>query len=178
MLLALVLCACGGTSDQLEQALRFRTDLTAAGGCSFCGEITVDYGDSVGRFTVECEVVADGTVYLTVVEPEELREVTATVAQQGGRVTYDGLSVEFGLLAEGNLIPAAAPAVVADCWSEAYISSAGTEGEDYRVTYERDYGEKRLTVDTFFKNGLPYLAQVCYNQSCVLQLCISDFKMN
>lgn len=176
--LLLPLWGCSAQENQLEEALHFRASLTQAGGCSFVGTITADFGDSVEQFTVSCRVSSDATTELTLLEPETLEGVTATVSADGGTVAYDGLMVEFGLLAQGNLIPAAAPAVVAGCWSSAYISSAAHDADGYRVTYERDYEEKRLTVDTFFKNGLPYYAEVCYNQACVLQLEISNYTMN
>lgn len=178
LLLLLPLWGCAGQESSLDEALRFRASLTQAGGCSFVGRITADFGDSVEVFTVSCRASAEGTTELTLLEPETLEGVTAVVSQDGGTVTYDGLMVEFGLLAQGNLIPAAAPAVVAGCWSSAYISCAASDADSYRVTYERDYEEKRLTVDTFFKNGLPYYAEVCYNQTCVLQMEISDYTMN
>lgn len=179
ILLLTLLCACGGKEKNTpEEAIAFRAALVEAGGCTFRGEITADFGDSVTTFTVDCAAGADGTVQLTLVQPEELSGIAATVTDDGGTVTYDGLILEFGLLAEGNLIPAAAPAVVVACWRGEYISCAGTEDEYYRVTYEKGYDEKCLIVDTFFQNGLPIYAEICYNNRTVLKLAVSEFTLN
>ena len=58
-----------------------------------------------------------------------------------------------------------------------YISSAGQEEERYRVTYERDFDEKKLFVDTWFENAVPICAEVCYNGQRILKLQITDFTL-
>ena len=175
---SVLLCVgCGSTESHLEEAITFRAELVQAGGCTFQSQITADYGDQVERFTVNCQGDAEGTVHLTIVEPAVLEGVTATVTEGGGAITYDGLSVDFGLLAQGNVIPAAAPSIVLTCWLSEYISAAGQEGEYYRVTYQKDYEEKQLIVETYFKNGLPNYAEVCYNNQGVLKLQFSEFQL-
>ena len=116
---------------------------------------------------------------ITVTAPETLEGITAHVTGDGGKITYEGMSAEFGLLANGNVSPAAAPAITAACWQREYISAAGQEDDGlYRVTYEKDYDEKRLIVDTWFKNDLPIYAEVCYNNQRILKLTITDFALN
>lgn len=173
---ALLLCGCAGEEDVLEPAIGFRAALLQAGGCSFHAKIEADFGDTVEHFAVDCDYDADGTAKLTLTEPETLAGITASVTERGGRITYDGMSVDFGLLANGNVSPAAAPALTALCWYGEYISAAGWEEDLYRVTYEKDFDEKRLHIDTYFKNDLPILAEVCYNHQRVLKLEISDFS--
>ena len=103
--------------------------------------------------------------------------ITATVAADTGKLTYDGMALDFGLLANGNVVPAAAPAIAADCWLRQYISSAGYEDERYRVTYERDFDEKCLFVDTWFENAVPICAEVCYNGQRILKIQITEFQL-
>ena len=161
----------------LEPAIEFRAALLQAGGCSFRAEIEADFGDTVECFTVDCAFTTDGTARLTLIEPETLAGITATVTNGGGKITYDGMAVDFGLLANGNVIPAAAPALTALSWSGEYISAAGWEDDVYRVTYEKDFDEKRLQIETYFKNDLPILAEVCYNNQRILKLTISDYSL-
>lgn len=174
----LLLTGCGGGESAVAPAIKFRASLVQAGGCSFTAEITADFGERAETFTVSCQVSADGTAELTVLQPETLSGITATVSGDGGRITYDGMAMDFGLLADGNVVPAAAPALVATCWSTEYIASAGTEGDLYRVTYEKGFEEKTLTVDTWFENDLPISSEVCYNQTRILKLTLSDFTFN
>ena len=177
-MLCALLFGCAREESVLEPAIEFRADLLQAGGCSFRAKIEADFGDRVEIFTVDCDYDADGTARLTLVEPETLAGITATVTEGGGKITYDGMAVEFGLLANGNVIPAAAPALTALCWSGEYIAAAGTQDDAYRVTYEKDYGEKRLQIDTYFKNDLPFFAEVCYNNQRILKLEISDYSFH
>lgn len=80
-----------------------------AGGCSFRAELTADYGDYVVPFALDCETEVNGQTHFTVAAPETLAGITAAVDETGGTVTYDGLMMDFGLLANGRLAPAAGP---------------------------------------------------------------------
>ena len=175
-LLCLLLAGCTEGKDTLSHAVEFRAALVQAGGCSFQAEITADFGETVESFTVSCEAQADGETNLTILEPETLAGITATVTQVGGKITYDGMMLDFGLLADESLAPAAAPSLMVACWSGEYISSAGNEDAYYRASYEKGYDEDVLKVDTWFENGLPIYAEVCYNDARILQLKITDFE--
>ena len=177
-MLCALLCGCASEESILQPAIEFRAALLQAGGCSFRAAIEADFGDRVEVFTVDCDLDEDGTARLTLIEPESLAGITCSVTDGGGKITYDGMSVDFGLLANGNVIPAAAPALTALCWREEYISAAGTEQDAYRVTYEKDFEEKRLQIDTYFKNDLPFFAEVCYNNQRILKLEISDYSLH
>ena len=76
-----------------------------------------------------------------------------------------------------SLASAAAPAITVTCWSSEYITAAGEDETGYRVTYEKDFDEKMLKVDTWFENGIPICVEVCYNNQRILNLTISDFTM-
>lgn len=170
--------ACAAEDKYISPALEFRTALIQAKGCSFVAEVTADFGKTVQIFTMDCESDAQDAFYLTVLEPETLKGITATVKESGGQITYDGLAMDFGLLANGNVIPAAAPAIVAACWTDEYISAAGEQGEEYRVTYEKNFDENRLIVDTWFKKGVPICAEICYNNQRIIKITIRDFSFN
>lgn len=177
ILIGMFLAGCTAQKDTLSPAIGFRASL-ARGGCSFHAVVQADLGETAVRFAMNCNVTPDGALTLSVTEPETLAGITARVAAQSGKLTYDGMAMDFGLLANGNVIPAAAPAIVADCWLRQYISSAGQEEERYRVTYERGFDEKKLFVDTWFENEIPICAEVCYNGQRILKLQITDFTLN
>ncbi len=177
-LCALLFAGCAKEEEVLDPAIEFRAAILQAGGCSFHAGIEADFGETVERFAVDCDYSTDGTAVLTLTEPETIAGITASVTEHGGKITYDGMSVDFGLLASGNVNPAAAPALTAICWSGEYISAAGWEEDVYRVTYEKDFDEKRLLIDTYLKNDLPILAEVCYNNQRILKLELSDFSLH
>ena len=160
MCLCLLLGGCGGRSQGVSPAIAFRASLVQAGGCSFRAELTADYGDYVVPFALDCETEVNGPTHFTVAAPETLAGITAAVDETGGTVTYDGLMMDFGLLANGRLAPAAGPAVVAYCWSSAYLAAGGEAEKLVTVpTLEaaQDLLEGELTEgDTvLFLNDLP-----------------------
>ena len=159
-------------------AITFRANLVESGGCRFTAAITVDYGQRVQCFRLTCDADGEGTAKITLLEPETVAGVTATVSDGGGRITYDGMALDFGLLADGQLIPAAVPSMLATCWMKEYISDAGQDETGYRVRYRKKIEEKELYLDTFFENGIPISAEVCYNNHGILKIEISDFALH
>ena len=121
----------------------------------------------------------NGPTLLTVAAPETLAGITAAVDETGGTVTYDGLMMDFGLLANGRLAPAAGPAVVAYCWSSAYLAAGGEEdGPVPARPMRKDYEEKNAQGGHLvLKNGIPIYAEVCYNGQRILNLTISEFSL-
>lgn len=178
VLLCVFLCGCSAEENVVSQAVEFRAALVQAGGCSYTAQISADFGGTVEEFTVSCRSLADGTTELTILAPETLEGITATVTDSGGKITYEGMAVDFGLLANNSLAPAAAPSLIAACWSSEYIAFAGMEEELYRVTYEKGFDEGALKVDTWFENSLPIYAEVCYNNTRILRLTITEFQFN
>ena len=178
MLLTVCFCGCQSEESTLRPAIEFRADLVQAGGCSFSAEVEADFGDMTEQFSLYCEA-QQNCMDITVTAPETMEGINAHITENGGKITYDGMSAEFGLLANGNVSPAAAPAITAACWQNEYISAAGQEDDAlYRATYEKNFDEKRLIVDTWFKNDLPIYAEVCYNNQRILKLTITDFVLN
>jgi hypothetical protein len=88
------------------------------------------------------------------IAPETLAGITAAVDETGGTVTYDGLMMDFGLLANGRLAPAAGPAVVAYCWSSAYLAAGGEEDGRFRATYENAMAALQVLRDKFGGSAL------------------------
>ena len=177
-LLLICLTGCKGEDRLLSQAIRFRGELVEAGGCSFIADLECDYGEIVEHFSLQFDWTEGSGGELTLLEPETIAGITARVSPEEGTVTYDGLALGFAPLAEDSVSPAGAPALVVDCWSRAYIHSAGEDGERYRVCYQKNYGQNAMLIDTYFENGIPILAELCYNGKRILKLSISDFTFH
>lgn len=138
-------------------------------------DIQADYGQGIHCFTVACEGDGEGKLRLELTAPETISGICATVKGETGELSYEGLSLGFGLLAEGRISPVAAPAIALDCWLSEFVLSAGTEGELYRASYEKKISEKALLLDTYFENGIPIFADMCYNNKKIIHMEISDF---
>ena len=177
LIMCFLLTGCGNTDRALSSAMDFRADLVQAGGCSFTARVTADFGESIQNFTMECRSDPKGDITFLLKEPETLEGITGTVTSEGGKITYDGLALDFGLLADGKVIPAAAPAILTSCWAGEYISAAGTEEDLTRVTYEKGF-ENKLVADTWFQNHVPICGEVCYNGTEILRIEITDFLLN
>lgn len=178
VLLCLLLWGCSGENVGMQEAVEFRSELVQAGGCSFQAQITAEFEQSVTEFSLDCQCSSEGTAQIVILSPESLQGVTATVTEKGGTLCYDGLAVDFGLLAEGKLAPAAAPLLLSQCWTSEYILSAGEQEGLCRVSYQMGYGEKSMNVDTWFENHLPIYAEICYNNERILKVSISEFSLN
>ena len=177
MTACLLLTGCSSAEKAMDSALSFRSELIKAGGCSYTACVTVDYGSSVQEFAMDCRSDEKGNTDFTVVSPETLSGITGKITDTGGKITYDGMAMDFGFLADGKVIPAAAPAIAASCWAGEYISAAGQEENLTRVTYEKGFEEK-LIADTWFQNHVPICAEVCYNDTEILRIEITDFILN
>lgn len=176
VLMCLLLCGCTKTENSVHEAVRFRADLVQAGGCRYRAEICADFGTTVECFTVSCESLADGTTELVIESPESLSGITATITDKGGKITYDGMAVDFGLLADDSLAPAAVPALMVSCWSSEYIVCGGNEEGRYRASYEKGFDESVVKIDTWFENHLPIYTEVCYNDCGILRITITEFE--
>ena len=176
-----LLCGCAAREEsRMEEALAFRAALLGAGGCSFLGEITADYGDEVYTFTAACTTDAEGALSFSLTEPETIAGISGTVQSDGGKLTFDGPALAFGLLADGKVSPATAPYVVSESWRTGYITSVGQDDSGLRLTVDTSFEENPLTVDTWLdeETGIPLFAEVCYNGQRILTVSISEFQYN
>lgn len=178
-LLLLCLCfltACKGEESALSQANLFRAELLSNGGCAFTVDIQADFGQGIHSFTVECDSTSEGVLTMEVLSPETIAGICATVEGDTGKLQYEGLSLTFGMLADDTISPVSAPGILADCWLSEFVLSAGKEGERYRASYEKKISGKVLLLDTYFENGVPISAEICYNNMRIIHMEIRDFS--
>lgn len=162
-----------------QPPLTFRTALLQSGGCSFTAAITADYGESAASFTLDCVFSPETGASVTVTEPESIAGIQAQVKDTAASVSYDGMQLGLGSLADGNLAPLAAPYVLGQCWAGEYIDATGTEDGLLRTTYRMGYEEKELVVDTWFSQEplAPVRAEISFEGRMVLRTDISAFSM-
>jgi len=174
-----LLTGCSKEQADREKALSFRTALMEAGGCQFSAEIRADYGSRVYDFGVDCRFLVEDGALLTVTAPEEIAGITAQVSEDGAEVSFDGVQLEFGELANGYVAPMALPWLLGSGWTEAYVESAVEDGDYLKVTCLMGYGEEEVTVVTWLdQNELPVQCEVSYDGVRCLTAAISQFQYN
>ena len=177
VIICLILSGCQHQVSPTQDALDFRTALLEAGGCQFQAVIGADYGDRVYSFTVTCMYNTDGTASITVLQPEEIAGITAKVSENGTKIEFENMALDFGVMANGTVSPMMACQVLGRCWSSSYISCGGSDGDLQRITYLDGYEEEELTVDTWLDGtGLPVYAEMMYDGTRCLTLQLTDFR--
>lgn len=177
VMMVVVLSGCQKASPPTQKAIAFRTALLSAGGCSFTSVIDADFGDRVYSFSVACTFKTDGTAELEVLQPEEIAGIRAKTDGQSAALEFEDIVLDFGVMADGKVSPMEACPLLGQCWTAAYISCAGSDGELERVTYLDGYEKEELTVDTWLDAaGLPVYAEISNQGTRCLSLQISDFR--
>ena len=179
-MICLLLTGCGGKpQSDLQRARDLRTALLEAGGCSFTAAITADFGDRVYDFSVQCDYAPESGARITVLQPEEISGITAQVTGRDAVVEFEGLALDFGQMAGGNVTPMESAWMLAHCWDSAYVDSAGADGDLLRITYLEGYRDRELRVDTWLDaSGVPVHGEILYNGVRCLTLEISQFCWN
>jgi len=177
VMMCVVLVGCQGKQSPTQDALDFRTALLEAGGCRFRAVIGADYGDRVYSFTVSCDYDTEGTAEITVLQPEEISGIAATVSSNGITVTFEDMELDFGVMANGAVSPIKACQVLGRCWSNSYIDCCGKDGDLERITYLDGYDDDQLTVDTWLDSEeIPVYAEITYDGTRCLTLHLTDFQ--
>ena len=176
MLLLLLLCACRTDQTSAQTPVHFRTGLTESGGCTYQMQLRADYGDYIRDFTLDCTF--DGSsASLTVMEPETARGITASVAADGAKVSYDSTVLAVESFETRKISPMAAPYLLGQAWSQGYISSTGMDGDQETVIYTLGYGNETLEITTAFSQGIPVRAEISDGSHNLLTCEISDLTL-
>ena len=175
--LSLLLCGCGGQNRAMQTALELRTALLERG-CSFTAEIEAHLADGTAQFTLSCECEPDGTTELEVRLPESVAGIEATVQPDGQSVRFDGVGLDFGLLADGQLAPMAIPQLLYRCWTREYIREAGKDRENFSAVYLSGYGDRELAVEQWLSaDGTPLYADLWFGIENAASVSIRDFAL-
>ncbi len=127
MMPLLLLTACGGGGNEgEEEALAIRTEYIAMTACAGQAEIVADYGQRTYTYTLSVEGSQEETT-LTVLEPELISGMTASIAGEETSLSYDGAILETGLLTEDGLSPMSAVPVLLEYAKNGFIDGCATE---------------------------------------------------
>ncbi|MBE6991858.1 MAG: hypothetical protein E7430_04690 [Ruminococcaceae bacterium] len=175
LMMTLLFSACKtAANDPGQAALDIRTRLLTAGEISLCADVQADYGERVYDYRLECDYVCKGDSSVTVIEPDIISGISATVSRSGTSLSFDGVSLDTGSLEGTELSPLGALPAMADAWCSGYISNtcaAQLNGTDcYFVSYLTGSGSDELEIRTWFDKStlLPVYGEIVSGGSVVI----------
>ncbi len=176
MLALVLLTGCGLGGDELDRAMKLRSDLLASG-CSFDAKITADYGDEIYTFTMNCQTDTSGNLTFTVMEPESIAGITGAVSEDGGRLTFDDTALAFELLADGQLSPVSGPWVLMRTLRSGYVTACGLDGAQIRVSIDDSYEADALHLDIWLdEKDLPQRGEILWDGRRILTVEVGNFE--
>lgn len=181
LLFCVILSACssGRTDISMQSAVNFRTALMEAAGCSYQAQVTADYGERIYEFNLLCEYVPDAEARVTVISPEMISGISATISSDGAKIEFDGAELDFGVMANGNVAPMSLPWIMGRAWSSEYIRSVGIDDAFILVSYLMGYGDDEILVETWFADDrTPVRCDISYAGMRCISASISDFKLH
>lgn len=179
LLLVFLLSGCSGASREIERGMALRAKLLKATCCSFDTQITADYGDKTYQFSMACQGDAQGNLTFTVTAPETIAGITGQVTSQGGKLTFDDVALQFDLMADDQVTPVSAPWILLKTLRSGYLTAAGMEGDQLRLTVDDSYEDDALTLDIWLDgDDLPVRAEILYDGRRILSLSVANFQVS
>ena len=174
----LQLTGCSAGTKEIDRAMALRSKLLQAETVSFDAEVTADYGDALYIFGMRCQGDTEGNVAFEVTAPETLSGISGTVGEEGGSLTFEDTALSIRLLTEDQLNPVSAPWIFLQTLRSGYLTSAGWEGDELRLTINDSYEEDALQLDIWLGEGdLPQRAEILYDGKKILSLAVENFEM-
>lgn len=175
-MMLLLLTSCGAEKNPVEDALSFRNAMLEHSGCTFAADIVTEVEDRGYTFSLDAVYEVGGRTELTVTAPETLAGIRAEMTAGDAVLEFEDIALDFGKLDDAMETPLYAPWVLGAGWESAYVDCAGEEGELYHVTYRLGYEDEELIVETWFRDGVPVLAEIYREETLLLSAKIESFN--
>lgn len=173
------LSGCSGAPKEIERGMMLRSRILQGNGCSFASEITADYGDKVHTFSMTCQADAKGNLLFCVTEPETISGITGMITDEGGKLTFDDVALQFDTMAEDQITPVTAPWIFLKTLRSGYLTSACMEEGQLRLTIDDSYEDDALTLDIWLdETDTPVRTEILYDGRRILSLNVSNFTVS
>lgn len=161
MTLLIPLYSCGG-KDPDQRILEMRTELLPAENILMDVDMLADSDGNIFEFSMQYSGSSSaGTV--TVTAPASVCGLTARVSVDDATVTYDGLELTVGRLAEG-ITPATVIPVLMDEWKLGYLENCRTELADGVKLFAADsHISDEITETTWFSESMTPVRSEIYD---------------
>lgn len=173
-----MLTGCSKEDPLIKQATALRQSILASNGCSFRAEITVDYGEEIYEFQMDCIVDSSGQLQFTVREPETIAGITGYISQEQADITFDDKILAFPILADDQLTPVSAPWVFVQTLRGGYLSGCSKDDSGICLYIDDSYEEHPLQLEIQMSSDwIPQSVEIIWNNRRVLSMIISDFRI-
>ena len=163
----------------MNRALALRGKLLKAAAWSFQTEITADFGEKTVSFSMDCGADDKGNVAFTVTAPETISGITGEVSAQGGKLTFDGTALDFGLLADGRLSPVSGPWVLTQALRGGSITGVGERDGGLVLNVNDSYADDTLNLDVALdENDLPARAEIFCQGKQILSMTLKNVEIS
>lgn len=175
LVLLILLTGCSADSE-IERGMALRSALLQGDACSFQASIKADYADKACQFLLECSFDGNGGMTFSVLEPESIAGITGRIDGGNGALTFEDTALHFGLLADDQLSPVAAPWILIKTLRSGYLTSACMDGEQLMLTIDDSFQEDALTLDIWLNSSdLPERAEILYDGKRILSVDAENF---
>ncbi len=170
-----ILTGCAGADSEINRGMALRTKLLQAQSCAFDADITADYGDKLYTFSMYCQADAQGDVSFTVTAPETIAGITGIISEEGGRLTFDDVALQFDTMADDLVTPVIGPWILIKTLRSGYLTSACMEDELLRLTIDDSYEEDALQLDIWLDGqDMPQRAEILHAGQRIVTLNVKN----
>jgi hypothetical protein len=176
---ACLLCGCSRGSEEVSA---IQSQYAAVGSARTEAEITCHLAGESRSFTVQ-SICADGSATSTVIAPEEIAGISATVSGDELLVTYDTAALAAGQMTV--LSPANCVSYLMRAVAEGYVLEYGEETIDgmecLRVAFDTTAAdEKKILCTVWFQppQQIPCYAEFSRDGSVILTIRTLSFEMS
>lgn len=177
-MILLTLTGCTGSSSELDRAINLRDAMLKGNGCTFETVITADYGDKVYSFRMKCRSDSSGRVVFEVMHPETIAGISGTLANEGGKLTFDDQALMFEMLADGQITPVSAPWLFVHTLRSGYIKACGKNEDGLHIQIDDSYQEDALHLDVYTnKSDIPIRAELMWQGRRIVSMDVENFTI-
>ena len=173
-----LLSGCGSAGKPIDNALLLRNKLLESDGCSFRADITVDYGEEVHVFTMDCKTDKEGNLSFTVISPTTISGIKGNVTDHSGSLIFDDQVLAFPTIADGQVTPVTAPWLFMKTLRSGYIHASTDSDAGYSVVIDDSYQDNALRLlITVSAENLPVSGEIFWDGRRILTVNVEEFKI-
>lgn len=180
LMLTLLLTACGGEEER-DPASELQAAYAGLAAATLEADITCHYDDETRTYTMLCDYTP-GSSTVTVLAPEDLAGISATVAEGELTLSYEDVSLDAGSYSAAAVSPVAALPKLMAAAAGGYLTeqSEETVGERPCLRLAFDLSEEEETLYTTWfdrETLLPLQSEISVDGAVVFEVAWSRFEI-
>jgi outer membrane lipoprotein-sorting protein len=176
--LALLLTACGGGQEE-DPAQAIQRQYAAVTAATMEADITCHYEDEERTYTLLCAYTPESST-VTVLAPENLTGISATVSEGKLELSYEDISLDAGSYSAASISPVSALPKLMEAASSGYVTeySEETVGEREALRLACDLEDETLYTTWFDRETLlPLQSEISVDGEVVFAVAWTRFEV-